>query len=101
MDLAIFIVLLVLVVLLFKRVSSMIYFFAIVDIFLRIVTFIRLNIGVPSISRFITKYFPTSIAGIITNYSTGILETILLWIYVIIYIVFLGYITRTFIKKKK
>ena len=52
-DLIVFIVLLILVVMFFKRFSSFVFFVAIFDILLRILTFIKNNIGLPDLSAVI------------------------------------------------
>ena len=99
-DLAIVLILLIVVVVFFRRFSSFVYAFAIIDIFLRIMTFIKYN-TVPELKSLIGRYLPESIAAIIGRYSSGFLYTILMWIYVIIFIIFLSYITNYFIKKRK
>lgn len=100
-DLIVFVVLLVLVVMFFKRFSSFVFFVAIFDIFLRILTFIKNNIGLSDVSAIIGKYIPTGIFGIIDKYTSGIITTILNWAYVGIMAVFLFYICKIFFKKKK
>lgn len=100
MDLAIFLILMAVVIFFFKRFSSFIYFVAIVDIFLRILTFIKLNVNVPELYALINKYIPENVPAIIDRYTNGLVFTILLWIYVIIFCIFLFYVTRTFFKKK-
>ena len=99
-DLGIILVLLIVVVVFFRRFSSFVYSFAIIDIFLRILAFIKYN-TVAELKSLIGKYFPESIAAVIGRYSSGVLYTILMWIYVIIYAIFLYYIIDHFIKKKK
>ena len=94
-DLIVLIVLILVVVMFFKRFSSF------VDILLRILTFIKNNIGLPDVSALIGKYVPESIIGIINKYSSGIVNTILQWAFVIIMIIFLSYIIKIFIHKKK
>ena len=95
------VVLLILVVMFFKRFSSFVFFVAIFDILLRILTFIKNNIGLPDLSAVIGKYVPSGILGIISKYTEGILTIILNWIYVGIMVVFLFYICKIFFKKKK
>ena len=60
-DLIVLIVLIVVVIMFFKRFSSFVFFIAIVDIFLRILTFIKNNIPLPDVSALINKYIPDSI----------------------------------------
>lgn len=100
-DLVIFIILIVLVVMFFKRFSSFVFFIAIFDMLLRILTFIKNNIGFPDVSAFIGKYVPTGILGMIKNYTSGIFTIIFSWIYIILMAIFLVYICKIFFKKKK
>jgi hypothetical protein len=100
MDLVILIVILTVIVLVFKRFSSFVYFVAIIDILLKILTFIKYNLNIAEVSNFIATYFPESIPDILGKYSSGIFYTLLIWGYIIIYIIFLTYIFRTFLKKK-
>lgn len=100
-DLIVLIILILVVVMFFKRFSSFVFFMAIIDIFLRIMTFIKNNIGVNDISYIIGKYLPESIMHIIHKYTNGIVSTVLDWCFVIIMIIFLSYIVKIFIKKKK
>ena len=100
-DLVVFIILLLLVVMFFKRFSSFVYFVAIFDIGLRILTFIRLNIGLPDVAALIGKYVPESILAIFAKYTDGTVYKILAWAFVIIMIIFESYIIKFFIKKKK
>ena len=100
MDAIIFIILLIIVIFFFKRLSNTVFFVAIFDILLRILTFIRDN-TFKEIKDFIGKYFPENIPSIIGKYAKGDLYTILVWVYVILMIIFLYYVIRIFIKRKK
>jgi hypothetical protein len=100
-DLIVLVVLILVVIMFFKRFSSFVFSIAIIDMFLRIVTFIKYNIGLPDVSAVIGKYIPENIIAIIHKYSSGIIATILDWIYVIIMIIFLSYVIKIFISKKK
>jgi hypothetical protein len=102
-DLIILIILLILVIMFFKRFSSFVFFMAIVDIFLRILAFIKNNIGLDDVAHVIGKYLPESVFDIINKYtgSIPIVCTILKWAFVIIMCFFLSYIIKIFIKKKK
>ena len=99
-DLIVLLLLVVAVVLFFKRFSSFVYLIAIIDIFLRLLTFLSNNLGVPELTSLITKYFPTSMEGIIARYADGIIYTVLLWCLFVIYCIFLFYIIRIFWKRK-
>lgn len=100
-DLIALVVLCIIVVMFFKRFSSFVFFIAIFDIFFRILAFVKDNINLPDVSAVMGKYLPTGILGIIYTYSSGLIATILSWCYVGIMVIFLFYITRIFISKKK
>ena len=99
-DLGVIVVLLIIVIIFFRRFSSFVYSVAIIDIFLRILAFIKNN-TVPELKSLIGNYFPASIPALIDKYSSGIIYTLLMWAYVIIFSIFLFYITEYFIKKRK
>lgn len=99
-DVIIVLLLLIAVIFVFRKFSSFVYAVAIIDIFLRILSFVKDN-SVPELHNLIDKYFPESIPAIIGNYSNGIFYSILMWIYVAIFTVFLFYITKYFIYKRK
>ena len=100
-DVLVLVILMVIVIMFFKRFSSFVFFMAIVDIFLRILAFIKNNIGLPDVSALIGKYFPASIPAIIDKYCNGLVNTILQWAFVIVMCIFLSYIVKIFIHKKK
>lgn len=99
-DVVLLIVLIVAGVCYFRRLDSSVYFIASVDIFFRILTFIRDNLKIEEISNFISKYFPESIPSIIYKYTDGVLSDILMWIYVIMFAIFLFYTLRILWKKR-
>ncbi len=96
-DLIILIILLVAVIVVFRRFSSFVYAMAIVDIFLRIMYFLRIKVPLKELANI----FPADIPEILDKYTDGVLLDILLWIYVFIYTCFLVYIINYFIHKKK
>lgn len=101
MDIVVIVIVLgALAVLFFKKFKHFIYYIAMIDIFLRVVYFIGTNIPVTAINDFIMTYLPSSIPGIIRVYSSGIFETVLLWIVVILYGIFDYYLFRIFLKQK-
>ena len=100
-DLIILIVLMVVVIITYKKFHSFVFFMAIVDILLRVLTFIKDNIGLKDVSKLIGKYVPSSIFGIIDKYTKGSICIILKWAFVVIICFFLYYIIKIFIKKRK
>ena len=102
-DVIVLVILILIVVMFFKRFSSFVFFMAIVDIFLRIMAFIRDNCGLPDLRALLRKYLPSSVFSIIDKYlKAGELPNIILkWCFVIIMIIFLSYIVKIFIHKKK
>jgi len=102
-DLIVLIVLIILVLMFFQRFSSFVFLMAIIDIFLRILAFIKNNIGLKDVAYVIGKYLPESIFDIINKYTGSIplLCTILKWAFVVIMCFFLSYIIKIFLKKKK
>lgn len=101
MEVIILITLLALTIIIFRKFSSFVYGVAIIDILLRILDFIKYNINIKEVTLFIDKYFPSSVLSVINKYSSGTINDILAWAYVIIMSIFLFYTIRTFIKKKK
>ena len=101
MDLIILLLLVILTIIFFRRLSNVVYVICIIDIFLRILDRLEVMIGVPEFSNLVNKYFHNSILEIINSYTTGIINTILVWLLLITYIVFLFYVTQTFFRKRK
>ncbi len=102
-DLIVLIVGIILVIMFFKRFSSFVFFVAIVDIFLRILAFVKNNIGLKDLAAVIGRYLPENVIVIIEKYtySIPVLCMILKWCFVVIMAIFLGYIIKIFINKKK
>jgi len=84
----------------FRRFSKMVYAVAIIDIFLRLITYISKNIGIPGFYGWVKNIFPNSIPSLLGNYMNGILLTVFIWIYVFFMVVFLFYTLRAFLRKK-
>ena len=100
-DLVSLIVLLVFVIIYSKRFQTYMLGFGIIDILFRILNIINGFIPIKEIRNFINTYIPSSVPNVINKYTTGIFNTILIWIYVIIMAIFLFYITKIFFNKKK
>ena len=81
-----------------KKKSNVFIAFGLIDIFLRIMDYIG-NHTIEEVNSIINKIFPSSIGAIITNYSTGVLEDILMWIYVFLMALFFYYVLRLLLKR--
>ena len=68
-DLIVLVIGVILVLMFFKRFSSFVFLMAIVDISLRILAFIKNNIGIKDIRNAISKYLPESVFAIINRYT--------------------------------
>jgi hypothetical protein len=101
MDLIILLSLIVITIIVFKKFNNVIFLICIIDIFLRLVYKIDSIINLKEVSTIIYKYLPTSILSIINEYSTGIINQLLVWLYIGIYLVFLFLLIKIFFKKKK
>ena len=100
-DIVALILIIILVVILNKRFSTFVLTVGALDILLRIIDFIKNNLGLKDLSRFLDKFFPSSFFGIIDKYTDGDINIILKWIFTILMIVFLRYIIKILLKKKK
>lgn len=103
MDLVILVIFIILILFYFRSFDSFVYFIAISDIFLRILSFITTEFGdlVPEFTKFVKDTIPASIPAIINQYSTDIFNTLLMIGYVIVYILFEVYIIKYLFKKKR
>lgn len=101
MHLIIILILLAIVIAIFRRVDAFVFFVAIVDIFLRIIAFIQTQVPDPEVASILNRYFPDNIPAIVYPYTDGgIIYTVFMWIFVIIYIIFEYYIIRSFLKRR-
>ncbi len=92
-DVLIIFIILLIVALVFKRASNVIIFFGLIDVFLRILDYIGNN-TIQEINEVINKIFPDSIPAIIKAHSDGTLESILMWGYILLMILFVYYVFR-------
>lgn len=100
-DLIFLLVLLLVLVFIYRSFSSFVYGVAIIDIFLRVVSFLKNHLGIKDFKIWADKYVGASIEDIINTYTSGAFRDVLIWVYVIIYSVFLFYTVRYFWKRKK
>ena len=98
MDIVVIFIILLIVALIFKRLDNVIIFFGLIDVFLRIFDYIGKN-TIKEINDVINKIFPDSIPAIISNYSSGTLESILVWCYVLLMLLFAFYVLRMLIHR--
>lgn len=99
--LVILVVAIVIVALFFKDFKSVVYFLGIVEIFLRLVHRIALLIKVDSFSNFSNKYIPGSLENVINTYSSGILNVVLVWLLILLFVFFEWYLINFWLGKKK
>lgn len=85
----------------FKDFKSVVYFLGIVEIFFRIVHKLANLLKIEGFSTFISKYIPGSLEDIINIYSSGILNTVLIWILLFLFIYFEWYLVMYWVSKKK
>ena len=100
MDIVVIFIILLIVALVFKRLDNVIIFFGLIDVFLRILDYIGKN-TIEDINKVINQLFPDSIPAIITSHTEGIIETILMWIYVLLMILFVYYVFRMLVHRMK
>jgi len=97
-EFIIFLVVLLAVIIFFKSFYSCVYFVVIVDIFLRVVTYLKDNLLRADVFDFL-NYIPGSVAQIIKSFDVAILTEVLLFIYILLYIIFEIIIIKQFIKR--
>ena len=102
-DLVVLLALTIAVVLFFGKLSSIVFFFAIIELFLRICTYLKYNLGLPDIAKVNDKYLPENTFSIIDKYTTNdsIINIGLKWIFVGIMTLFLYYCIKIFVRKRK
>lgn len=97
-DIIIIFIILLIVALVFKRFDNTIIFFGLLDIFFRIANYIG-NHTIKELGNFVNKYLPNSIPSVISKYSSGIIETILVWGYIVLMIMFLYYVFKMLLRR--
>ena len=100
LDLVVVLIIAVIGLIRFKKPSSYIYLFCITDMSFRILSFLNNKINIPDLNGFINKYIPASIYDVIVKYTSDIIQTLLIWGYVIIFAVFTYLSFRILLKKR-
>ena len=98
-QLIVFILALVAVIFFFKNFNACVYFVVMVDIFLRIVTFLKLNYLKDDAFSFL-NIIPENVLDIVNSFELGVFNELLIIVYIMIYIVFEVLLVRFFIKRK-
>ena len=100
-DLIVLIVALVFVIIYSKRFQTYIFGFGMIDVAFRILNIIKGFIPIKNFKKLVDTYIPASVPDVINKYTKGAIDVVLIWIYVIIMAIFLYYIVRIFLKRKK
>ncbi len=102
MDLVliVLVVSIIIVALFFKDFKSVVYFLGIIEIFLRLLHRIADLVTIKIVDSFITNNVPSSIEAIIDYYSSGILNTVLIWVLILLFIFFEWYLVKFWLSKK-
>lgn len=100
LDLIVILIIIIFGLVKYKRFSSYVYLFSFSDILFRILTFINKQLYLGGVEGIIDTYIPASIYLVITEYTTDIVETVLVWIYVGLFVIFLYYTFRILLKKR-
>lgn len=98
-QLLIFILALVAIIFFFKNFNACVYFVVMVDIFLRIVTYLKLHYFRADAFSFFDA-IPGSVLDILNSFEMGIFNEILVIVYIIVYIIFEVLLIRFFIRRK-
>lgn len=98
-ELLVFIIALAAIIFFFKNFNACVYFVVMVDIFLRVVTYLIEHYLRADAFSFLSS-LPSSVLEILNGFASGMLNEILVIIYIIIYIIFEVLLIRFFIKRK-
>lgn len=98
-PLIVFIIILVLVIVFFKDFHAFVYSVVTIDIFLRIVTYLKMYIIKDTAFGFL-NYIPADVPSIIKTLQLGMFNDVLMFLYVVVYMVFEGFLISKFINRK-
>jgi hypothetical protein len=98
-PLIVFIIALILVIVFFRDFHAFVYYVVVVDIFLRIVTYLKLYIIKDNAFGFLNM-IPADVPSIIKAFNVPMANDILMFLYVIVYIIFEAFLITNFARKK-
>lgn len=81
-----------------RKMSAAAYGIAALDIFLRIINFIALNLKIKAISDFFAPW-PNSLLAVVSKYMSGFIYMIIAWAFVLLMIYFLILTVISFVRK--
>ena len=100
MIVAIILIVIILLFIIFssKNKTNIFIAFGLIDIFLRIMRYLG-DHTIKEVHDLVDRLFPSSIPTIIDNYSSGVLNDILMWAYVFLMCLFFYHVLRLLIKR--
>lgn len=100
LDLVVVLIVAVIGLIRFKKGSSYIYLFCTTDMIFRVLSFFNSHIVLKDFNKYVSKYIPSSIYDVIIRYTSDIVETVLIWGYVLIYLAFIYFTIKILMKKR-
>ena len=100
-TLILLVIFIIVVAIFFRDFKSVVYFLGIIEIFFRLMHKIASLLSLKELTVFVRMYIPTSLEAIVNTYSNGILNTVLIWILILLFGYFEFYLIKYWIKKKK
>ena len=98
-QLMVFIIALLAIAVFYKNFNACVYFIVIVDIFLRVFTYLKTYILRDDAFDFLSL-IPSNVLALLQSFDMGVLNDIVLALYIIVYIVFEVLIVRALVKKR-
>ncbi len=101
MEISVFVFILAIfaIIFFFKSFYAFVYFIVATDIFLRIVTYLKMNILRDDAFGFLSA-IPSDVPSIINGFDLGMFNDILMAFYIVVYIVFEVLLITKFVSKK-
>ena len=100
LDLVVVLIVIIIGLVKYKKFSSYVYLFCFSDICFMVLNTINDLVSINGMHEFIDSYIPSSIYSVIVKYTTDIVQTVLIWAYLIVFIIFLYYTLQSLLKRK-